>query len=795
MAQTTSKVIFLSLFTFSVLSFQNCGDEGFKSLNSSLNSTSGIPNSNEEELPPTPQLPTPTLGLKVSSVNTKQGLDFVFDVSIKPQTEPVSIILETIDGSALKQVDYVDLKSSFTIPAGQTNKSITIQSIVLSPAIRSKVFSLKATGQMGNIQESTSGSATIRLSADVEKAKQIASGNSHNCMVTPQEKVKCWGNNGYGKLGNNSTVSSPLPVEVVGLSGVKFLSLGMNHSCALTNQNTVKCWGSHGDTYPQNTSPFNSRVPIDIPGAAVAKSLKSGGVTSCVITALDTVKCWDNGEVQEIVGLSGVKSITVGSDQSCAVTSQNTLKCWWNRSKSPSAFDILEPSSVKSVSGGYGRFCMVTSEDTVKCWNSNSTNARIIDVANLSGVKSVHAGQAHVCALTFQGAVKCWGNNDYGQFGNDKASDYSSTPVDVMNLSNVKSLSVGNFHSCALTSEDTVKCWGRNLETEVGNNGSSNLILPADVSSLSGVKSLSFGYDQTCLVTPQGGIMCNGRNFRTAAIADAQAVVAGRYAACALTAQGTVKCWGQSGIYSNYEPLEVSGVTGVKVIALNAFNGCGLTTQGTVKCWDSNLFYRDITGISGAKSLVVGSGHGCALTAQNTVKCWGTNSDGELGNNSTNSSDSPVDVVGLSGVKFLAAGRDHTCVVTSQDTVKCWGGNQVGQLGINSTDPFRSVPVEIPGLSGVKSLAVGEAHTCVLTSENKVMCWGLNSFGQFGNGSVSFSSRVPVEAFSGQKVDSIFAGGQATVFYRNGRLPRASGKLQGAEIIPTGEVLRGGESL
>jgi alpha-tubulin suppressor-like RCC1 family protein len=127
------------------------------------------------------------------------------------------------------------------------------------------------------------------------------------------------------------------------------------------------------------------------------------------------------------------------------------------------------------------------------------------------------------------------------------------------------------------------------------------------------------------------------------------------------------------------------------------------------------------------------------------VKCWGYNTFGQLGNGSKTDSFIPVDVTGIgSNVTRLSAGDNHTCVLTCEGGVKCWGINGHGELG-NESQADSSVPVSPFGLtSGVSEISAGFNHTCAITLEGKVKCWGDNSFGQLGNGT-NISSKIPVE--------------------------------------------------
>lgn len=400
------------------------------------------------------------------------------------------------------------------------------------------------------------------------------------------------------------------------------------------------------------------------------------------------------------------------------------------------------------VDGGDWAWCTSPVELSDLSYGSHEFEARATDSAgNLDTTPfvctwsvvpaGISVGGEHTCAIRSSGGVKCWGAGEAGQLGNGFILP-SATPVDVEGLSGrVMAVSAGAGHTCVLMDDAAVKCWGNNAAGQIGDGTTFNAVTPVDVVGLlPGVRAVSAGMDHTCALTDVGSVMCWGGNgygqlgngTTTGSLepvevnglaADAMAVSAGGYRSCAINASGGLLCWGNNshgglgdGTATNRsEPVGVMGhSSGVAAVSnghclINwalldtgdmAYWGCGGRDNFTLVPIDVQPMDFDFTTIS------AGNCHACGINSIGGAMCWGGNGQGQIGNGTTSYSGELVQVVGLSfgAVDISAGGRyytcTHTCAVTYAGGIECWGCNSSGQLG-NGTIVGSNVPVDVIG--------------------------------------------------------------------------------------------------
>jgi alpha-tubulin suppressor-like RCC1 family protein len=177
-----------------------------------------------------------------------------------------------------------------------------------------------------------------------------------------------------------------------------------------------------------------------------------------------------------------------------------------------------------AIAAGEFHTCALLDDGTARCWGDNffgqlgdgtTTISRTtpVTVSGLSNVTAIAAGWGHTCAVLNDGTARCWGDNFFGQLGDGTTTISRTTPVTVSGLSNVTAIAAGLYHTCALLTDKTVRCWGSNRYGQLGDGtrGVSRTTLEA-VSGLSNVTAIAAGGSHTCAQLGNETARCWGFN-------------------------------------------------------------------------------------------------------------------------------------------------------------------------------------------------------------------------------------------------------------------------------------------
>ena len=397
----------------------------------------------------------------------------------------------------------------------------------------------------------------------------VAAGTYHACAVLSDTTVECWGQNSGGANGDGTTTAESLPVSVQNATGTAALTgvtqiATANDSCALLGDGTVRCWG--GNAYGQL-------------GIGTTSGPQSCGGQACSPLPVEVKNTDGSGP------LTNVTQLALGGNDACAVLADTSAVCWGD--------------NMDGQVGNVNAPLIVDVPVVVKLDPSAQP---------LTGIASMSVGGTDACAVLTNGTARCWGYNFFGQVG-DGTRQTRGAPTAVMNssgsapLSGVAQIAVGANVTCALMSDQTVQCWGRNSVGQIGDGTTAfDQLLPTAVVSAPG----------------SGGLSGVSR------------VTAGGDDACALLTDGTVRCWGDNGFLELGDGLVVGPDT-----CGQSF--CGTTPQ-TVEAGPGQ------GALSGVSAISTAGLNTCALLNGGAVRCWGHNADMELGDGTTVSRCFPAQV-------------------------------------------------------------------------------------------------------------------------------------------------------
>jgi alpha-tubulin suppressor-like RCC1 family protein len=342
-------------------------------------------------------------------------------------------------------------------------------------------------------------------SAATGPATLIDAGGYHACAITSSARLKCWGYNVYGQLGLGDNLDDQsVPQLVPGLDHVKKVSTGDDTTCAIVGgDGKLKCWGYNGYGQIGDGTKKDRHHPVVTLKSGV-KTVDFGVYHTCATLTNGHAKCWGTNSYGQIGDgtdterlkprlveqVDNVKNISAGYDYTCATTSGGAAKCWGyneygqlgdggydsrKRAKTVTGLD----KNVKTVQAGYYHTCAIVGDGRLKCWGNNSNGeigagdvggyhpepTNVVGMA--TNVKSVDPDYYFTCARQGQKA-KCFGWNYYGELGTGDTDDLDVATVVKGLDKNVVQVTTAYYHACALLESGHAKCWGFNDEGELG---------------------------------------------------------------------------------------------------------------------------------------------------------------------------------------------------------------------------------------------------------------------------------------------------------------------------------------
>lgn len=191
-----------------------------------------------------------------------------------------------------------------------------------------------------------------------------------------------------------------------------------------------------------------------------------------------------------------------------------------------------------------------------------------------------------------------------------------------------------------------------------------------------------------------------------------------------------------------------------KQIAAGGYHTCVAMTDGTVQCWGQNERGQvgpgavgpfaipsatRVPGLGGVIDLTAGLLFSCAALSDGSAMCWGADDAGQLGDGVVGTpldNGTPRPVAGVSGATAISAGEQHACAVVSGGAVACWGNDTNGELGDGTvgSPAVRPTAQIVPGVTNAVDVTAGASFTCALLATGSIQCWGSDGGGTLGDG-------------------------------------------------------------
>lgn len=319
---------------------------------------------------------------------------------------------------------------------------------------------LNGSGQLGDgtVTQRTVPVPVSGLGSDIVA---IAAGETHTCALTRASGVRCWGNNGAGRLGDNTTINRAAPVTPVGLSGPGTVAVaaGGAHTCALSTGGAVLCWGDNGFGQLGDGTRTARRTPTPVSGlSSGVVAIAAGGLHTCAVTGVGDLFCW-------------------GENSSGQVGDNST-----NFRVTPTRVPV--PEAVAAVALGASHSCAIAASRALYCWGSNSAgqlgdnslvNRLTPTRLNVTSARAITAGRNHSCALIgvenpLGAEAHCWGDNSSGQIGDNSVTNrLLPTQVRGFEVGGAIAIFAGGAHSCVSSRRGSTQCWGGGANGQLAN--------------------------------------------------------------------------------------------------------------------------------------------------------------------------------------------------------------------------------------------------------------------------------------------------------------------------------------
>ena len=499
-----------------------------------------------------------------------------------------------------------------------------------------------------------------QLNLPDEEYTSVVTARGYTCAIAGDGQLRCSGLLTLANEGDHPWVTVNASVEF---------------ACAVDSEGNGACWPKDGGLY-DNTGQLD--VPTDRKFREIAAALN----LACGITRADEIACWGSWTSKAIPGVIPLEvpsgtftDIAMGDVFACAVRTSGALACW---GANPYGQTDAPSGSYTAVSAGWAHSCALTTDGEMICWGHDGNYDELLTYPH-SAYRALDVALSTTCGITTAGEAVCWGYNGEGQA--DAPDGRYIGDAGIASDEALSALDIAGAHSssCALIDDGSVVCWGAYEQAEDGvgsprpkHSGRPWEAKPADQR----FKSISTGWSHSCGLTSEGVVHCWGFNDYgqlDVPTGRYQSVAASLYYSCGLRTDGQIRCWGQND-YSSYgstTPPASDGPTGQAAPPSGNFtavsagweHACALNSAREIVCWGRNHNGQADPPEGQYEAISAGWDYSCALTDGGSIDCWGLGPE-----------HAPA-----AKYASVSTGWEYACGVTTGYQLRCWGSDGHGR--------------------------------------------------------------------------------------------------------------------
>ena len=331
------------------------------------------------------------------------------------------------------------------------------------------------------------------------RAVALAAGYEHNCAVTSEHRMYCWGLNEHGQLGDGGTTSRNSAGLLPGALLFDRVAAGANHTCAVTTTHDMHCWGRNNWGQLGDGSTVTRRSPTHVAPDIEFVDVIAGAEFTCGLSVMGSVHCWgfmlgtqstNYWTPAKVSGTTVFRSLGSSDYQACGMGTDDAAYClgatWtYDEATGGSAFvwrpDPARLATLTTFAGGLSFMCGLDAAGAASCWGDN-TYGQLGTGAAAEGPNSgpvsggltfrgLYAGYAWSCGVTMTGPTYCWGHNMWGVQGAVIGQRYVEPSPHLLAVPaglTFTTMDGGLYHMCGIAPDSRVYCWGGGFRGQLG---------------------------------------------------------------------------------------------------------------------------------------------------------------------------------------------------------------------------------------------------------------------------------------------------------------------------------------